>query len=139
MFRSYNDPEVKRQLATQAAAFESGADAILLAVSTADGTLAFLAGLPHKKIVDIAANNQERMLRCPAIVDALGGNPLDAVLDGEAQELLQEALETLPPEQRAVFVLRAVEEMSYAEIADALERSGLSEQAEPWREIAAGG
>jgi RNA polymerase sigma-70 factor (ECF subfamily) len=54
---------------------------------------------------------------------AAGGNPLDAVLDGEAQELLQEALEALPPEQRAVFVLRAVEEMSYAEIADALELS----------------
>jgi RNA polymerase sigma-70 factor (ECF subfamily) len=51
------------------------------------------------------------------------GNPLDAVLDGEAQGLLQEALETLPPEQRAVFVLRAVEEMSYAEIAEALELS----------------
>jgi RNA polymerase sigma-70 factor (ECF subfamily) len=51
---------------------------------------------------------------------AAGGNPLDAVLDGEAQRLLYEALEGLPPEQRAVFVLRAVEEMSYREIADAL-------------------
>jgi RNA polymerase sigma-70 factor (ECF subfamily) len=48
------------------------------------------------------------------------GNPLDAVLDGEAQRLLHEALATLPPEQRAVFVLRAVEEMSYGEIAEAL-------------------
>jgi RNA polymerase sigma-70 factor (ECF subfamily) len=49
-----------------------------------------------------------------------GGSPLDAVLDGEAQRILDEALEGLPPEQRAVFVLRAVEEMSYAEIAEAL-------------------
>ena len=48
------------------------------------------------------------------------GNPLDVVLDGEAQGLLQEALEALPPEQRAVFVLRAMEEMSYAEIAETL-------------------
>jgi hypothetical protein len=58
-------------------------EAIALNAATADGTLAFLAGLPHKKIVDIAANNQERMLRCPAIVDALGGNPLTgrAVID----------------------------------------------------------
>lgn len=47
-------------------------------------------------------------------------SPLDAVLDGEAQQLLNEALEALPADQRAVFVLRAVEEMSYREIADAL-------------------
>jgi RNA polymerase sigma-70 factor (ECF subfamily) len=47
-------------------------------------------------------------------------NPLDTVLDGEAHRLLHEALETLPPEQRAVFVLRAVEDLSYGEIAEAL-------------------
>ena len=51
---------------------------------------------------------------------AAQGNPLDAVLDGEARRLLDEALGGLPPEQRAVFVLRAVEDMSYREIADAL-------------------
>ena len=51
---------------------------------------------------------------------AVQGSPLDAVLDGEAQQLLHEALEALPAEQRAVFLLRAVEEMSYREIADAL-------------------
>jgi RNA polymerase sigma-70 factor (ECF subfamily) len=51
---------------------------------------------------------------------AAQGSPLDGVLDGEAQRLLHEALATLPPEQRAVFVLRAVEEMSYGEIAEAL-------------------
>jgi RNA polymerase sigma-70 factor (ECF subfamily) len=50
-------------------------------------------------------------------------SPLDAVLDDEAQRVLDAALETLPAEQRAVFVLRAVEEMSYAEIAEALEIS----------------
>ena len=50
-------------------------------------------------------------------------DPLDAVLGGEAQELLQRALDDLPPDQRAVFILRAVEEMSYKEIADALDLS----------------
>ncbi len=50
-------------------------------------------------------------------------SPLDGVLDGEAQQLLNEALEALPADQRAVFVLRTVEEMSYREIADALELS----------------
>ena len=50
-------------------------------------------------------------------------SPLDAVLDTEAQQVLNDALESLPVEQRTVFVLRAVEEMSYAEIAEALELS----------------
>lgn len=50
-------------------------------------------------------------------------SPLDSVLGGEAQELLHEALGALPAEQRAVFVLRAVEEMSYKEIAEALDVS----------------
>jgi RNA polymerase sigma-70 factor, ECF subfamily len=46
--------------------------------------------------------------------------PLGAVLDAEARRVLDDAVAGLPAEQRAVFVLRAVEEMSYAEIADAL-------------------
>jgi len=46
--------------------------------------------------------------------------PLGAVLDAEARRVLDEAVATLPAEQRAVFVLRAVEEMSYAQIAEAL-------------------
>jgi RNA polymerase sigma-70 factor (ECF subfamily) len=47
-------------------------------------------------------------------------NPLGAVLDVEARRLLDEAVAGLSPEQRAVFVLRAVEEMSYEEIAGTL-------------------
>jgi RNA polymerase sigma-70 factor (ECF subfamily) len=46
--------------------------------------------------------------------------PLAAVLDAEARRVLDGAVAGLSPEQRAVFVLRAVEEMSYAEIAEAL-------------------
>ena len=46
--------------------------------------------------------------------------PLGAVLDAEAREVLDEAMGGLSPEQRAVFVLRTVEEMSYEEIAGAL-------------------
>ncbi|MEN8183014.1 MAG: hypothetical protein ABFS46_10815, partial [Myxococcota bacterium] len=41
-----------------------------------DRTIAFLAALPHRRVVEVIANNQERMLREPAIVDALGANPL---------------------------------------------------------------
>lgn len=51
-------------------------EAIALNTHAEDATIAFLATLPHKRIVDIVSNNQERMLRCPEIVEALGTNPL---------------------------------------------------------------
>ena len=35
-----------------------------------------LATLPHKRLIDIISNNQERMLRASEIVEALGANPL---------------------------------------------------------------
>ncbi|MBM4384061.1 MAG: hypothetical protein FJ091_11905 [Deltaproteobacteria bacterium] len=41
-----------------------------------DETIAFLASLPHRRVIDIVANNQTRLLRAPQIVDALGENPL---------------------------------------------------------------
>jgi hypothetical protein len=49
---------------------------IALNPATDDATIAKLAASPHKKIVEIISNNQERMLRAPEIVDALGSNPL---------------------------------------------------------------
>jgi len=41
-----------------------------------DRTIAFLATLPYRDVVDIVSQNQERMLRCDDIVEALGANPL---------------------------------------------------------------
>jgi len=41
-----------------------------------DATVAFLATLPHRRVVDIVCNNQQRLLRYPPIVEALGDNPL---------------------------------------------------------------
>lgn len=52
------------------------AERIALNPATDDATLAFLASLPHKRVVDVVSNNQERMLRAPEIVEALGSNPL---------------------------------------------------------------
>lgn len=46
--------------------------------------------------------------------------PLGALLDAEGARVLEAALAELPQEQRAVLVLRAVEELSYAEIAESL-------------------
>lgn len=49
---------------------------IALNPATDDPTLAFLASTPFTQIVEIISHNQERMLRAPEIVDALGANPL---------------------------------------------------------------
>ena len=54
---------------------------------------------------------------------AAAPDPLGQVLDGEARRVFAEALDALPSDQRAVLVLRAVEELSYREIADALQLS----------------
>jgi RNA polymerase sigma-70 factor, ECF subfamily len=51
---------------------------------------------------------------------ASGADALSGLLDQEALVVLDQALGQLPEEQRAVFVLRAVEEMSYKEIAESL-------------------
>jgi RNA polymerase sigma-70 factor, ECF subfamily len=46
--------------------------------------------------------------------------PLGALLDAEGATVLERAMGQLPQEQRAVLVLRVVEELSYAEIAETL-------------------
>lgn len=51
---------------------------------------------------------------------AASQDALTSVLDGEARDVLLHALESLPGEQRAVFVLRVYEEQSYKEIAEGL-------------------
>jgi len=58
-------------------------EAIALNPAADDATIALLAGLPCKRVVDIISNNQERMVRAPEIVEALGSNPLTgrAVID----------------------------------------------------------
>jgi hypothetical protein len=55
---------------------EDRAERIALNPAADDATLAFLASLPFRRVVEIVSNNQERMLRAPEIVDALGANPL---------------------------------------------------------------
>ncbi len=51
-------------------------EAIALNTAADDATIAFLASLPLRRVVDAISNNQERMLRCDDIVEALGENPL---------------------------------------------------------------
>ena len=79
---------------------------IALNPATSDATIAYLAGQPQRTLLEIIAGNQQRLLRCPDIVDALGQNPMTgrAVIDRvlsflgierPAQEEFEEA--DLPP------------------------------------------
>jgi hypothetical protein len=49
---------------------------IALNPATSDATCCFLATLPNPRLVEILAQNQVRILRCEALVEALGENPL---------------------------------------------------------------
>jgi hypothetical protein len=69
-------PAILSHLARVFRDHEARAERIALNPAADDATLAFLAGLPFRRVVDIVSNNQERMLRAPEIVDALGSNPL---------------------------------------------------------------
>jgi RNA polymerase sigma-70 factor (ECF subfamily) len=51
---------------------------------------------------------------------AKDAGPLQGLLEHEASEVLEQALDRLPQEQRAVFVLRVTEDLSYQEIAQTL-------------------
>ncbi len=55
---------------------EDQCEKIALNPAADNGLIAFLATLPHRRVVDIISNNQERMLRCDEIVESLGANPL---------------------------------------------------------------
>jgi RNA polymerase sigma-70 factor (ECF subfamily) len=68
-------------------------------------------------------SREEELPETHADTPVAGGGPLAGVLDTEAQAELARAMESLSPEQRAVFVLRVFEELSYKEIAEALEIS----------------
>ena len=82
-------------------------------------------------ISTIAANLALNQVRSPrfreqplpeahAEVPTAAPSPLGDLLGGEADSKLQAAMDELPPEQRAVFVLRVVEDLSYREIAESL-------------------
>lgn len=56
------------------------------------------------------------------IVDWKPG-PVEQLLTEETREIMEQAIEALPPEFRQVFILRDVEELSNAEVAEVLDLS----------------
>ena len=69
-------PALLDHLAHAFAENETRLEKIALNPATADRTVAYLAGRPFRSLVEIVANNQQRLMRSPSIVDALGANPL---------------------------------------------------------------
>lgn len=80
---------------------ESCCEAIALNPATDDTTIVWLATLPQSRVVDIISQNQERMMRCEEIVDALGANPLTgrAVIERILTFLGLEERETIDEEE----------------------------------------
>jgi hypothetical protein len=95
---------------------------IALNAAADDRTFVFLASLPHKRVVEIVAANQTRLLRCSEIVEALGENPatsrstIDRILsflgfEKHAAEVSEESDATMVPgeltDDAAAAALRA--------------------------------
>jgi len=68
-------PAILSHLVRSSRADEARCEKVALNPAADDATLAFLASLPSRRILEIVSNNQERLLRTPEIVDALGANP----------------------------------------------------------------
>jgi len=101
---------------------EPRCESLALNPATDDATIAYLATLPHPRVVDIISQNQERMMRHEEIVDALGANPLTgrsvierilSFLGIEERESTSESEEGLDEQEAEAAVLEMLgEEMS---------------------------
>jgi hypothetical protein len=69
-------PAVLSHLARVHVQSEPHCERIALNAAADDMTIAFLATLPQRRVIDIISNNQERLVRSDEIVEALGANPL---------------------------------------------------------------
>jgi hypothetical protein len=69
-------PALLDHLAHAFAESESRLQRIALNAASSDLTVAYLAARPFRSVVEIVANNQQRLVRSPAIVEALGANRL---------------------------------------------------------------
>jgi hypothetical protein len=113
---------------------EERLERIALNPATDDDTTARLAASPFKRVVEIVSNNQERLIRCPAIVEALGANPLtgrsviDHILSFLGVPLRDDDAEFATPddlsEDTAVAALRAVLGDELGQFAQELVREG---------------
>lgn len=83
----------------------------------------WLFRLVHRRAVDLQRHRRPTPINDDLLsrfVPEASDNPLQDVLDAELVAALQQALDELPWHQRAVWLLREVEGMSYDEIGEAL-------------------
>ena len=129
-------PELLHHLARVYQDEPESLEAIALNSATDDRTIVFLASLPHRSVVDIVSHNQERMMRCDDIVEALGGNPLTgrAVIDrilgflGVAEQDATASDEREVSEEDAESALRALLGQDLAHLIQPLAREAESEE-----------
>jgi hypothetical protein len=69
-------PDLLDWLAERARENEAHLERVALNPAASDATLCRLATLPFPRVLDIISNNQTRLLRCPALIEALGENSL---------------------------------------------------------------
>jgi len=81
-----------------------------------------LMRLRKKQLPTVSIDDAEERETPVNIADWTPG-PVEQLLSQELQHEMDEAIEALPPEFRQVFVLRDVEEMSNAEVAEILDLS----------------
>lgn len=80
----------------------------------------WLFRLVHRRAVDLQRHRRPTPIDdelISRVIDASDDNPLQDVLDSELLEALQRALDELPWNQRAAWLLREVEGLGYEEIA----------------------
>ena len=76
VLESPTHPAVLAHLARVHADDEEHLFRIVANPATDDGTVAYIASLPHLRLLETIARNQERLLRSDDIAEALGRNPL---------------------------------------------------------------
>ncbi len=81
-----------------------------------------LMRLRKKQLPIVSIEDQEEKETPVNVVDWTPG-PVEQLLSSELRQVMGEAIEALPPEFRQVFILRDVEELSNAEVAEILDLS----------------
>ncbi len=76
--------------------------------------------LRKRRLSWLSIDEEEGIMPHPALTSSEAG-PEESLLDGERSRMMQELLAQIPPDYRAVVVLRYWYDMSYTEIAEALE------------------
>jgi RNA polymerase sigma-70 factor, ECF subfamily len=81
-----------------------------------------LMRLRKKQLPQISIEDSDERDAPISIADWAPG-PVEQLLNQEMQRVMDEAIETLPPEFRQVFILRDIEELSNADVAEILDLS----------------